>query len=103
MYVGGVYILFIYVRLVAPKSGLVTYRLSNLVSCAKIIALLLITIFSFVSYDCVIGLVIEYRVYLCSYHEFSAYLFYCVLMLLGLALVNFIACGLISLHSNCVR
>lgn len=88
VYVGGVYILFVYMRLVLPNVGLVRYGFSYTVSFI-ILSLLGLCCGAF---DLLYtgNVVVDNKVYLCSGFEFFVYLFFCVVLLLGIVLIKFV-------------
>nr|YP_001382131.1 NADH dehydrogenase subunit 6 [Trichobilharzia regenti]ABG91505.1 NADH dehydrogenase subunit 6 [Trichobilharzia regenti]BAV82964.1 NADH dehydrogenase subunit 6 [Trichobilharzia regenti] len=87
VYVGGVYILFVYMSLVLPNVGLVNYRFSYLVG-----SFLIFLLFFCCMWISLCGgeVVVDNSIYLCNSFESFVYLFFCSVLLLGVILINFV-------------
>lgn len=85
VYVGGIYILFVYVSMFSPKAfaGL-GYSVSSFV-----ISLSVFTVFFYFSSEGV-PLFREHSHYVCSWRDGYGYCFFCLMLLLGFRLVRFI-------------
>nr|ADU05415.1 NADH dehydrogenase subunit 6 [Schistosoma turkestanicum] len=88
VYVGGVCILFIYLSIMIPNVGLNVACYSYSVMFIGCLYLLILSgnwIISSVDLK-----LIEYSVYLCDVYEGLIYLFFCLMLLIGLILINII-------------
>lgn len=93
VYVGGVFVLFVYISFIVPNVGLVKYRFRYLSGGFRILVLFLMGVSSYVVGG---SCVMDCSVYLCSTTECQLYLFYCFVLLLGLVLINSLVSGLSS-------
>nr|ADG47042.1 NADH dehydrogenase subunit 6 [Schistosoma japonicum] len=85
IYFGGVYILFVYISMMLPNSGV------SSMSFSYFSLLLVFFFFFFVFFFCYEFLgtnVIEYSFYLCSDFEAVVYNFFCLILLFGMFIVS---------------
>nr|NP_065432.2 NADH dehydrogenase subunit 6 [Schistosoma mekongi]AAG12189.2 NADH dehydrogenase subunit 6 [Schistosoma mekongi] len=86
VYFGGVYILFVYVSMMLPNSGISNLSFSYI--SFLLVFFFFFFCFFFLDYSFFGVCLVEYSYYLCSDYESVVYVFYCMMLVFGMIMVN---------------